>query len=263
MRRRLTLPLLVLASSLSWESFGSMAFAAEPTTRSALQPPASPQPVDSAKSAESTSPVVEKEAAKPATKSTLKLDAEVTALLRRTALALENRAIEPSEEAGFRALITAGDLLREDKTLAPSERERLRALCRVRLAQAEEVLKRQTAKQDAAKQADGKRKIAARNAVLQRPATVAEPTNPNLAQQFPGGAAFGQPNAGANNAMDPTRASAEELMEIITTSIKPESWEENGGTGVIRYFQLGHALVIRATADTHGDLGAVIRQLRN
>jgi len=198
------------------------------------------------------------------TKAAAKLDVEVVALLQRTAKALESRSIEPEEEAGFRALITAGDLLREDKTLAPSERDRLRALCRVRLAQAEDVLRRQTAKQAAAeKTGDGKRKVVARNAVMTNPKTVAAPANPILAQQMPGGLGFGQQqgNVGAGQA-NGAKASAEELIEIIESSIKPESWETNGGTGVIRYFSIGHGLVIRATADVHGNLGGVLGQLR-
>lgn len=232
--RRLKFSSFVLASALP---FAAPAYGAEPTK------------VPSTKEA--------------ATKESLKLDVEVVALLRRTALALENRSIEPEEQAGFQALITAGDLLREDKTLAPSERERLRALCRARLGQAQEVLKRQTAKETAAKEAPGKRKIAAKNAVISKPATVDAPANQFLAQQLPGGLGFGGAgNTGTANS-SVTKASAEELMEIITSSIKPESWEENGGTtGVIRYFSLGHALVIRNTADVHNDLGGLIGQLR-
>ena len=245
--------------------------AAEP---SALQPELrAAQQAEQAKlkSAATAAPSIASSTAASEAKTPVKLDVEVTALLRRTALALENRAIEPEEQAGFRALITAGDLLREDKTLAPSERERLRALCRVRLAQAEEVLKRQTAKE--AKTDDGKRKVVARTAVLQRTKIDAAPANQTLAQQLPGGlgggvgfgagAGVGGQNQGANG-IGPAanRASAEELMEIITSSIKPESWEDNGGKGVIRYFQLGHGMVIRATADVHGDLGNLVGQLR-
>lgn len=203
-------------------------------------------------------------ATKPADAPAAKLDVEVVALLQRTAKALESRSIETEEEAGFRALITAGDLLREDKTLAPSERDRLRALCRVRLAQAEDVLRRQTAKQAATeKTGDGKRKVVAHNAVMTNLKTVAAPANPILAQQIPGGLGFGrqQGNVGAGQT-NAAKASAEELIEIIESSIKPESWETNGGTGVIRYFSIGHGLVIRATADVHGNLGGVLGQLR-
>jgi hypothetical protein len=264
MRRRFLSSSLVLALSYSGAGSSSPAMAAEP---SALQPE-----LRAAKAAEIAPTAVTKSAAESGANETaatpsLKLDVEVTALLRRTALALENRAIEPDEQAGFHALITAGDLLREDKTLAPSERERLRALCRVRLAQAEEVLKRQTSKERAAKEAkadDGKRKVVARNAVLKRPTTVDAAVTQPLAQQFPGGVGFGGQNpAGGAISPNATRASAEDLMEIITSSIKPESWEDNGGKGVIRYFQMGHALVIRATADVHGGVGGLVGQLRN
>lgn len=252
--RRLKFSAVVLASA-----FAVPAVAAEPATPvAAIQ-----QKPTKEVAAKATSTKAAATKAAP-TKEVLKLDVEVVALLRRTALALENRAIEPEEQAGFRALITAGDLLREDKTLAPSERERLRALCRARLGQAQEVLKRQTAKEAAAKQAPDKRKITATNAVISKPATVDAPANQFLAQKQPGGLGFGgaRNNAGATSP-NSTKASAEELMEIITSSIKPESWEENGGTtGVIRYFSIGHALVIRNTADVHNDLGGLIGQLR-
>jgi len=262
MRRRFLLSSLMLA----WTVFsGTVNSAAEP---SALQPelkaaktspsPQAAAPRDAATKSLSTT---------PAGQTPAKLDVEVTTLLRRTALALENHTIESEEQAGFHSLITAGDLLREDKTLAPSERERLRALCRVRLAQAEEVLKRQTAKE--AKTDDGRRKVVAQNAILKRPTTVEAPANQTLAQQLPAGVGFGAggfggQNQGANGiGPNANRASAEDLMEIITSTIKPESWEANGGKGVIRYFQLGHGLVIRATADVHGDLGDLVGQLRN
>lgn len=266
MRRRFLSSPLVLA--LWFSGATSYSPAAEP---SALQPELkaanAAAAAPSAQSGPTNPATTNAAAATPAAeKTTLKLDVEVTALLRRTALALENRAIEPDEQAGFHALITAGDLLREDKTLAPSERERLRALCRVRLAQAEEVLKRQTSKERAAKEAkadDGKRKVVARNAVLKRPTTVDAAVTQPLAQQFPGGVGFGGQNPGGAATPNATRASAEDLMEIITSSIKPESWEDNGGKGVIRYFQMGHALVIRATADVHGGVGGLVGQLRN
>jgi len=256
MRRRFLSSSLVLALSFSGAALNSPAMAAEP---SALQPELRAAKIGEIAPTAVTKSAAESGATKTAETPPLKLDVEVTALLRRTALALENRAIEPDEHAGFRALITARDLLREDKTLAPSERERLRALCRVRLAQAEEVLKRQTAKAD-----DGKRKVVARNAVLKRPTTVDAAATQPLAQQFPGGVGFGGQNpAGGAATPNATRASAEDLMEIITSSIKPESWEDNGGKGVIRYFQMGHALVIRATADVHGGVGGLVGQLRN
>lgn len=257
MRRHLSLSSLVLALSFGPGLSGTTLVAAEP---SALQPE-----LKAAKATETTPPAATAPTA--TAKTPAKLDVEVTALLRRTALALENRTIEPDEQAGFRALITAGDLLREDKTLTPSERDRLRALCRVRLAQAEEVLKRQTAKDRTANDAktdDGKRKVVARNAILQRPSTVDASAGQTLAQQAPGGVGFGGQNQ-AGNGVGPSanRASAEELMDIITSTIKPDSWEEVGGKGVIRYFQLGHGMVIRATADVHGDLGNLVGQLRN
>lgn len=177
------------------------------------------------------------------------LAAEATRLLRETAAALQNRTIEPAEERSFLALIATAEQLKSaqfkaGQGLAPSERDRLRALARVRLRQAAEVL----AKQAARKPAPGK-----------GPATIQTPPSTTLAQQLPGLGA-GNGALGFGNAAE--RESAQQLMDVITGSIQPESWEDYGGTGVIRYFALGHALVITATSDVHNNVGDLIEQLR-
>ena len=192
----------------------------------------------------------------PAAKSVPQPDlaAEATRLLRETAAALQNRTIEPAEERSFLALLATAEQLKSATAPAPSERDRLRALARVRLRQAAEVL----AKQAARKPAQGK-----------NPATIQTPASTTLAQQLPGLGAgngalgFGNVAGGAapgGNAAE--RESAQQLMDVITGSIQPESWEDYGGNGVIRYFALGHALVITATSDVHNNVGDLIRQLR-
>ena len=181
------------------------------------------------------------------------LAAEATRLLRETAAALQNRTIEPAEERSFLALLATADQLKTATAPAPSERDRLRALARVRLRQAAEVLAKQAARQPAA----GK-----------GPATIQTPASTTLAQQLPGlgagGGAMGFGNAagGAASGNATERESARELMDVITGSIQPESWEDVGGKGVIRYFALGHALVITATSDVHNNVGDLIQQLR-
>jgi len=191
--------------------------------------------------------------------------AAVNGLLRETALALESKSIEPAEQPKFIDLLNAAEQLRGDKKLAPSERDRLRALARVRLRQAAEVLKKQTAQEAnvAAKQP------AAAPAALQIPAetTLAQ----QLQFQLPGGVGGQGFIAGANpQAAGPGAAtgaaaeleSAKQLMDVITSHIQPESWEDAGGRGVIRYWTLGHALVIRATSDVHDGTADLIEQLR-
>ncbi|MBA4017657.1 MAG: hypothetical protein C0483_10835 [Pirellula sp.] len=182
------------------------------------------------------------------------LAAAANRLLRETAAALQNRTIEPAEEPAFLALLNTAEQLKSATRPAPSERERLRALARVRLRQAAEVLAKQAARKP----------VAGKN-----PATIQTPVSTTLAQQLPGLGAgngalgFGNAAGGATpggNAAE--RESAKELMDVITGSIQPESWEDFGGKGVIRYFALGHALVITATSDVHNNVGDLIEQLR-
>lgn len=182
------------------------------------------------------------------------LGAEANRLLRETALALQSRSIEPSERPAFVALLNTAEALKSADRPAPSERERLRALARVRLRQAAEVLAKQATRTPAE---------------TKRPATVREPADVTLAQQMPGqgavaglgflAGAAGGANTGGNAA---ELESAQQLMDVITSSIQPESWEDIGGKGVIRYWTLGHALVITATSDVHNGIGDLVGQLR-
>jgi hypothetical protein len=56
---------------------------------------------------------------------------------------------------------------------------------------------------------------------------------------------------------------ANNLIQIIITTIDPEGWQQNGGTYVIEYWAQGMALVVAAPADVHeaigGSLGGVRR----
>lgn len=64
--------------------------------------------------------------------------------------------------------------------------------------------------------------------------------------------------AGGANVAD----NASQLIAVIESTIAPESWESRGGPGVIRYYAAVHALVVRATADVHGELGGLVDALR-
>lgn len=44
---------------------------------------------------------------------------------------------------------------------------------------------------------------------------------------------------------------AAELIELITTTLAPETWEQNGGEGSIYYFNNFRVLVVRQTAEIH------------
>lgn len=176
----------------------------------------------------------------------------IVALLQQTAKALESRTIEPEEEPAFRELVAAAEALKAADKPSNEERTRLRGLARVRLQQAADVLRRQEARVAAA---------AKKGAKPQSPATIDGPQSSVLAQQgLPGGLFGGQ--QGQQPAAGTAGAEAEKLIDLITGVISPESWEQNGGTGVIRYWALGHALVIRATAEEHDQVGDLAGQLR-
>ncbi|MDO4585158.1 MAG: hypothetical protein Q4D62_13770 [Planctomycetia bacterium] len=54
----------------------------------------------------------------------------------------------------------------------------------------------------------------------------------------------------------------EQLVEVIQKTIRPDSWEENGGHGTIYYWNNHRVLIIRQTQQIHGEVGGVLRQLR-
>jgi Flp pilus assembly secretin CpaC len=63
----------------------------------------------------------------------------------------------------------------------------------------------------------------------------------------------------ANNADD--AAVAAKLVELITSTIEPKSWEEAGGPGSIEYYPLGMALVVCQTAPVHERIAELLRSL--
>ena len=65
-----------------------------------------------------------------------------------------------------------------------------------------------------------------------------------------GGGALGMPDYG------------QQLVELIQTVIRPETWDVNGGPGTIYYWRPGRALVVRQMAEVHGEVGGVLGQLR-
>jgi hypothetical protein len=158
--------------------------------------------------------------------------------LQSTAEALRSRSIEPQEQPRFKELLDAADALAKDEKVPLSERERWRGMARVRLAEGADVLRRQLAK---------------------KPQLPASKASPILAQQA--GAGFGAAPA-ATVGPSPDVGEAQKLIELITGAVRPESWEDRGGDGVIRYWSLGHALIIRNTADIQEKIGGNVGMLR-
>ncbi len=83
-----------------------------------------------------------------------------------------------------------------------------------------------------------------------------------LAQAAPAGAAgvgMAAPGAGGPNGADADYGQS--LVELIQTTIAPETWDVNGGLGSIYYWRNQHVLVIRATDDVHGFVGELLDQM--
>lgn len=57
-------------------------------------------------------------------------------------------------------------------------------------------------------------------------------------------------------------AEAMRLIDLIQTTIAPESWDVNGGRGSIGYYSPLQALVVRQTGEVHHELGGLLEQLR-
>ena len=64
------------------------------------------------------------------------------------------------------------------------------------------------------------------------------------------------PSANGGGAID--ERGADELIDLITTTIDPETWEVHGGKGSIFYFSNYRVLVVRQTQDVHAKLGGVL-----
>ena len=54
----------------------------------------------------------------------------------------------------------------------------------------------------------------------------------------------------------------QELIDLIEHTIRPDFWDTAGGPGSIFYYQPLMALVVRATAEVHGDVSGLVEALR-
>lgn len=52
------------------------------------------------------------------------------------------------------------------------------------------------------------------------------------------------------------------LVDLIQATIAPETWDVNGGSGVIRYWPAWHALVVRQTDEVHEQIGGIVHGVR-
>lgn len=101
------------------------------------------------------------------------------------------------------------------ETLAEAQRENLKPKLRSRL----------------------KRSLADLTREFGEPVKNAGTSSPGEAGGAPGGAAVADHEA--------------ELIELITTTLAPQTWEQNGGEGSIYYYNNFRVLVVRQTAEIH------------
>lgn len=96
-------------------------------------------------------------------------------------------------------------------------------------------------------------------------------TSPSVLSQMLGG---GVPMAGQSGGSRPSilpgpgglggaaAADFDSLIELITTTIKPDTWEEVGGSGAIQEFESTLSLVVTQTQDVHEEVADLLEQLR-
>ncbi len=74
------------------------------------------------------------------------------------------------------------------------------------------------------------------------------------------GGGFGSPAAG--NAGGASQEDFDKLMDLITTTVSPETWEANSGTGTISSFNVNLSLVVSQTQEVHEQIANLLEQLR-
>jgi general secretion pathway protein D len=84
----------------------------------------------------------------------------------------------------------------------------------------------------------------------------------NLAQVGPGGLTAGRPGTGPGGLEGGNQPNFDTLIELIVSTIAPQTWEEVGGPGRITRFEHNLSLVISQTQETHDQISDLLNQLR-
>lgn len=159
---------------------------------------------------------------------------------------------EQAEDAAHDYLSLYEELLADTQLPTPT-RKRLQGTVKTRLGNISQTLNRNVAKSRVAPSAE------AASATVQR-VTLPDDKTTVAAQR-----GVGNWNSGNVNTDDYDRRGrmgAEQLIEVIKTTISPDSWEDNGGNGTIMYWGAQRYLIIRQTQEVHEQIGGVMGQLR-
>jgi hypothetical protein len=160
------------------------------------------------------------------------------------------------QEQAIRDLAALYSTMQKAKGIDPEERTELCGLIRGRLSSTADRIGKRLAKQ-AKSQAESAKPahVVRRGGGGQAGGEKLGP--PGSSARYAGGA---HPGAGGGQQVIDHGL---ELVELIQHTIAPSTWDVNGGNGTIVYFAPRQALVVRQTAEVHGDLLDVIRNLRD
>jgi len=186
----------------------------------------------------------------------------------RTALRRWARASDAQADAAAREFLTLYKELKADDDLPRSQRQYFLGKVRIRLMKLSDQIALRVARE--------KRLAKSRQSNSAKPAdekadSLAGPQQPpgdSTAAYVPGGTGVtpvardgaSGPAFGGGAMQMPDHG--QELVELIQTVIRPETWDVNGGLGSIYYWYPGRALVVRQTDEVHGEIGGVLDQLR-
>jgi general secretion pathway protein D len=102
--------------------------------------------------------------------------------------------------------------------------------------------------------------------VIPIPNSSSQPAYPSTPLQTPQGTAVGGAFASAGNALihksDAVQTREEQLIKLITKTVEPRSWSDQGGAGTIDYHPLTMSLVINQTPDVQEQILDVLNSLR-
>ncbi len=96
----------------------------------------------------------------------------------------------------------------------------------------------------------------------QNPSTLAQMLAPGMPLPGQSGGVRGPMGFGPGAPGGAAEADFESLIELITTTIAPDSWDEVGGPGAIQEFEGNLSLVISQTQDVHDQIADLLEQLR-
>jgi hypothetical protein len=176
----------------------------------------------------------------------------VRAALRRWAKASDAQA-----DAAAREFLGLYEELQSDDQLSRSQRQYFSQRVRIRLMQLSDQITLRVARQ---------RRLAKAGKAAGGESTRAKADSMETSERATGGrrddylSPLAEPARGGGAMRMPDHG--EQLVELIQTVIRPETWDVNGGTGSIYYWYPGRALVIRQMDEVHEEIADVLGQLR-